>query len=82
MLAGKSRLCDDDAMGNLLATLTRYPRFLVGFVLGIFISAVRPFLAWGRRSPVAAVALIGAVVSGAVCLLQVLDAMLVVSGEA
>ncbi|MXW40096.1 MAG: DUF751 family protein [Synechococcus sp. SB0668_bin_15] len=69
-------------MGNLLATLTKYPRFLLGFVLGIFISAGRPFLAWGRRSPVAAVALIGAVISGAVCLMQILDAMLVVSGEA
>ncbi len=69
-------------MGNLLATLTKYPRFLVGFVLGILISAVKPFLAWGRRSPVAAVALIGAVISGSICLVQILDAMLVVSGEA
>ena len=69
-------------MGNLLATLTRYPRFLLGFVLGIFISAARPLLAWGRRSPVAAVALMGAVISGTVCLIQILDAMLVVSGEA
>ncbi|MCY4055625.1 MAG: DUF751 domain-containing protein [Cyanobacteria bacterium MAG CAR3_bin_5] len=69
-------------MGNLLATLTKYPRFLLGFVLGIFISAVKPFLDWGRRSPVAAVALIGAVVSGSICLVQILDAMLVVSGEA
>ena len=81
MLAGKPQP-GDDAMGNLLATLTKYPRFLVGFVLGIFISAVRPFLAWGRRSPVAAVALIGAVISGVICLMQILDAMLVVSGEA
>ncbi|MYF35463.1 MAG: DUF751 family protein [Synechococcus sp. SB0678_bin_12] len=69
-------------MGNLLATLTKYPRFLLGFVLGIFISAVKPFLAWGRRSPFAAVALIGAVISGSICLIQILDAMLVVSGEA
>ena len=69
-------------MGNLLATLTKYPRFLLGFVLGIFISAVRPFLAWGHRSPVAAVALIGAVISGTICLIQILDAMLVVSGKA
>ncbi|SAY38847.1 DUF751 domain-containing protein [Candidatus Synechococcus spongiarum] len=69
-------------MGKLLATLTKYPRFLLGFVLGIFISAVRPFLDWGRRSPLAAVALIGAVISGAICLMQILDAMLVVSGEA
>ncbi|KKZ11917.1 MAG: hypothetical protein TE42_06470 [Candidatus Synechococcus spongiarum SP3] len=69
-------------MGNLLATLTRYPRFLLGFVLGIFVSAVRPFLAWGRRGPLAAVALIGAVISGSICLMQILDAMLAVSGEA
>ena len=81
MLAGKPQP-RDDAMGNLLATLTKYPRFLLGFVLGIFISAVKPFLAWGRRSPVAAVALIGAVISGSICLIQILDAMLVVSGEA
>ena len=81
MLAGKPQPWDD-VMGNLLATLTKYPRFLVGFVLGIFISAAKPFLAWGRRSPIAAVALIGAVISGSICLMQILDAMLVVSGEA
>jgi len=81
MLAGEPQPWDD-AMGNLLATLTRYPRFLLGFVLGIFVSAVRPFLAWGRRGPLAAVALIGAVISGSICLMQILDAMLAVSGEA
>ena len=81
MLAGKPPPWND-AMGNLLTTLTKYPRFLLGFILGIFISAVRPLLAWGRRSPTAAVALIGAVVSGLICLTQILDAMLVVSGEA
>ena len=68
-------------MGKLIATLTKYPRFLLGFVLGIFLSAARPFLVWGRRSPIAAVALTGAVISGLICLLQILDAMLVVSGE-
>ncbi len=81
MLAGKPQFWDD-AMGNLLATLTKYPRFLLGFILGIFLSAVKPFLAWGRRSPIAAVALMGAVISGLICLVQILDAMLVVSGEA
>ncbi len=81
MLAGKPQFWDD-AMGNLIATLTKYPRFLLGFILGIFLSAVKPFLAWGRRSPIAAVALMGAVISGLVCLVQILDAMLVVSGEA
>ncbi len=81
MLAGKPQF-RDDAMGNLLATLTKYPRFLLGFILGIFLSAVKPFLAWGRRSPIAAVALMGAVISGLICLVQILDAMLVVSGEA
>ena len=80
MLAGKPPPWDD-AMGNLLATLTKYPRFLLGFILGIFLSAAKPFLAWGRRSPVAAVALTGAVISGLICLLQILDAMLVFSGE-
>ncbi len=69
-------------MGNLLATLTKYPRFLLGFILGIFLSAIKPFLAWGRRSPIAAVALMGAFISGLICLVQILDAMLVVSGEA
>lgn len=81
MLAGKPQFWDD-AMGNLLVTLTKYPRFLLGFILGIFLSAVKPFLAWGRRSPIAAVALMGAVISGLICLVQILDAMLVVSGEA
>ena len=81
MFAGKPQPWDD-VMGNLLATLTKYPRFLLGFVLGIFLSAARPLLAWGRRSPVATVALIGALISGLICLMQILDAMLVISGEA
>ncbi len=68
-------------MGSLLTTLTKYPRFLVGFLLGIFTSVAKPLLVWGRRSPVTAVALIGAGISGLLCLVQIFDAMLVISGE-
>lgn len=68
-------------MGNLIATIARYPRFLIGFVLGVFNSVAAPLVARSRNNPVTAVALIGALISGGICLLQVLEAMVIVSAE-
>lgn len=69
------------AMGNLIATIARYPRFLIGFVLGVFNSVAAPLIARSRSNPVTAVALIGALISGGICLLQILEAMVIVSAE-
>ena len=66
-------------MRDFLINVTRYPRYLVAFSLGVLNSVVEP-LARLRSNPVTAVALIGALVSGLLTLALVLRAM--VSGAA
>jgi uncharacterized membrane protein YjjP (DUF1212 family) len=65
-------------MRDFLINVTRYPRYLVAFSLGVINSVFEP-LARRRRNPVTAVALVAALVSGLVTLTLVLRAM--VSGE-
>jgi predicted alpha/beta hydrolase family esterase len=61
-------------MKDFLLNVTRYPRYLIAFSLGVINSVVEP-LARRRSNPVTAVALVGAVVSGLVSLSLVLRAM-------
>lgn len=67
------------AMKDFLVNVTRYPRYLVAFSLGVINSVVEP-LARRRSNPVTAVALVGALVSGMLTVALVLRAM--VSGTA
>jgi hypothetical protein len=61
-------------MKDFLLNVTRYPRYLIAFSLGVFNSLLQPLL---RRlsNPVTAVALVGALVSGLLSLALVLRAM-------
>ena len=61
-------------MGEFFANVTRYPRYLIAFGLGVINSVAEP-LARRRSNPVTAVALIGALVSGFLSLSFVLRAM-------
>ena len=61
-------------MREFFINVTRYPRYLVAFTLGVMASVVEP-LAARRSNPVTAVALIGAAVSGSISLTLVLRAM-------
>ncbi|MCT0201616.1 DUF751 family protein [Synechococcus sp. CS-602] len=61
-------------MKDFFLNVTRYPRYLVAFSLGVFNSVFEP-LAKRRSNPVTAVALIGALVSGMLSLTLVLRAM-------
>ena len=61
-------------MREFFVNVTRYPRYLVAFTLGVMSSVVEP-LAARRSNPVTAVALIGAAVSGSISLTLVLRAM-------
>ncbi len=61
-------------MREFLQNVLRYPRYLVAFSLGILQTLVQP-LAGRSVPPVTAVALVGALVSGLLCLLLVLRAM-------
>jgi len=54
--------------------VTRYPRYLIAFSLGVINSVAEP-LARRRSNPVTAVALIGALISGFLSLSFVLRAM-------
>ena len=61
-------------MREFFLNVTRYPRYLIAFTLGVINSAVQP-LARRRSNPVTAVALIGALISGLISLTLVLRAM-------
>ena len=54
-------------MREFLLNVSRYPRYLVAFTLGVMNSVVEP-LAKRRSNPVTAIALVGAVISGLISL--------------
>ena len=62
------------AMKEFFINVTRYPRYLIAFSLGVINSVAEP-LARRRSNPVTAVALIGALISGFLSLSFVLRAM-------
>ena len=61
-------------MREFFLNVTRYPRYLVAFTLGVMNSVAEP-LTRRRSNPVTAVALIGALISGFISLSLVLRAM-------
>ena len=61
-------------MREFFVNVTRYPRYMVAFTLGVMASVVEP-LAARRSNPVTAVALVGAAISGSISLTLVLRAM-------
>ena len=61
-------------MREFFLNVTRYPRYLVAFTLGVMNSVAEP-LAQRRSNPVTAVALIGALISGFISMSLVLRAM-------
>ena len=50
-------------MGEFFANVSRYPKYLITIILGVFTAALEPLI---RRSsnPITAIALIGALISG------------------
>ncbi|MEB3165049.1 MAG: DUF751 family protein [Cyanobacteriota bacterium] len=61
-------------MKDFFVNVTRYPRYLIAFGLGVLNSVVEP-LAQRGRNPITAVAMIGTLVSGLVSVGLVLRAM-------
>ena len=61
-------------MREFFLNVTRYPRYLITFTLGVLSSVAEP-LARRRSNPVTAVALVGALISGFLSLVLVLRAM-------
>ncbi len=61
-------------MREFFVNVTRYPRYLIAFTLGVLNSVAEP-LARRRSNPVTAVALLGALISGMISMVLVLRAM-------
>ena len=61
-------------MREFFVHVTRYPRYLIAFTLGVMNSVAEP-LARRRSNPVTAVALTGALISGMISMGLVLRAM-------
>ena len=61
-------------MGEFFTNVSRYPKYLITIVLGVFTAAISPLL---KRSsnPVTAIALVGALLSGLMTLVFLLRAM-------
>lgn len=61
-------------MGEFFSNVSRYPKYLITIILGVFTSALEPLI---RRSnnPITAISLIAALVSGLITLGLVLRAM-------
>ncbi|MCS5693862.1 DUF751 family protein [Cyanobium sp. FGCU-6] len=61
-------------MKDFFVNVTRYPRYLIAFGLGVLNSVAEPLVRRGRN-PVTAVAMVGALVSGLLSVVLVLRAM-------
>ena len=61
-------------MGEFFSNVSRYPKYLITIILGVFTAALDPLI---RRSsnPVTAIALVGALISGIITIILVLRAM-------
>jgi hypothetical protein len=62
-------------MQDLWNTVSKYPKFLIGVILGVFFNLLSP-IAPLMKSPLTAIALIGALVGGFICLTFVMKGML------
>ena len=62
-------------MGEFFANVSRYPKYLITIILGVFAASLDPLV---RRSsnPITAISLIGALISGILTLTFILRAMI------
>ena len=61
-------------MGEFFSNVSRYPKYLISIVLGVFASAISPLIKRGSN-PITAIALIGALLSGLLTIIFLLKAM-------
>ena len=61
-------------MRELFLNLSRYPRYLIAFCLGLLNNYIEP-LAKRRNNPVTAIAIIGALISGLISIVLIMHAM-------
>tara|TARA_B100000700_G_scaffold9200_1_gene9417 strand:+ start:227 stop:433 length:207 start_codon:yes stop_codon:yes gene_type:complete len=61
-------------MGEFFSNVSRYPKYLITIVLGVFTAAISPLIRRGSN-PVTAIALVGALLSGIMTIIFLLKAM-------
>ena len=61
-------------MGEFFSNVSRYPKYLITIVLGVFTSVLSPLIKRGSN-PITAIALFGALFSGLLTILFLLKAM-------
>jgi len=61
-------------MGEFFSNVSRYPKYLITIVLGVFASAISPLIKRGSN-PITAVALVGALLSALMTIIFLLKAM-------
>ena len=61
-------------MGEFFSNVSRYPKYLITIVLGVFTAAISPLIKRGSN-PITAIALIGALISGLMTIIFLLRAM-------
>ncbi|AAP99177.1 MULTISPECIES: DUF751 family protein [Prochlorococcus] len=61
-------------MGEFFSNVSRYPKYLITIILGVFFAAIEPLV---RRSsnPITAISLIGALISGLLTLFFIVKGM-------
>ncbi len=62
------------SMGEFFSNVSRYPKFLITIVLGVFASAFGPLLN-RAKNPLTAIAVVGALISGVITFYFVVKAM-------
>jgi Protein of unknown function (DUF751) len=62
-------------MQNLWDTVSKYPKFLISVILGVFFNLAKPLVEM-LKNPVMAIALVGALVGAFLCVTFVLRGML------
>jgi len=61
-------------MGEFFSNVSRYPKYLITIVLGVFTAAISPLIKRGNN-PITAIALIGALLSGVITLVFIVREM-------
>ena len=54
-------------MGEFFSNVSRYPKYLITIILGVFAASLQPLIRRGKN-PITAISLIGALLSGVITL--------------
>ena len=61
-------------MGEFFSNVSRYPKYLITIILGVFADSLQPLIRRGKN-PITAVALIGALLSGVITIVFIVREM-------